>query len=203
MPDQERRMTRDSALDVLARRRRDEVVVSTMTAVGPWRKRAGTDRDLFCVGFMGGASTLGLGVALARPDIPVWILDGDGSLSMQLGSLVTIASATPQKFVHIVFHNGVYETSGAQPLPAEGRVSFAAMAEGAGYTKTVRFDDVEAFDAELDDLLDVDGPVLIELITQPADSFYQASPPPAKPTKSALARNWPGVHDALAADPTN
>ncbi len=196
-------MTRDSALDVLAQRRGDEVVVSTMTALGPWRKRAGTDRDLICVGFMGGASTLGLGVALARPDVPVWILDGDGSLSMQLGSLVTIANAAPPKFVHIVFHNGVYETSGAQPLPAEGRVSFAAMAEGAGYAKTVRFDDVEAFDAELDELLDADGPVLIELITQPAGSFYQPGPAPTEATKGALARNWPGVRDALAADPAS
>ena len=110
--------------------------------------------------------------------MPVWILDGDGSLAMQLGSLVTIANAAPPKFVHIVFHNGVYETSGAQPLPAEGRVSFAAMAEGAGYATVVRFDDVEAFDAELDDLLEADGPVLIELITQPAGSFYQPGPRP-------------------------
>ena len=179
------------------------MVVSTMTALGPWRKRAGTDRDLICVGFMGGASALGLGVALPRPDVPVWILDGDGSLAMQLGSLVTIANATPPKFVHIVFHNGVYETSGAQPLPAEGRVSFAAMAEGAGYATTVRFDDVEAFDAELDDLLEADGPVLIELITQPAGSFYQPGPAPTEPTKGALARNWPTVRDALGADPAS
>jgi sulfopyruvate decarboxylase subunit beta len=124
-----RRMSRDAALEVLARRRADHIVVSTMTALGPWRQRAGSDRDLICVGFMGGASTLGLGVALARPDDDVWILDGDGSLAMQLGSLVTIANAAPKRFLHVVFHNGVYETSGAQPLPAEGRVSFASMAE--------------------------------------------------------------------------
>lgn len=193
----ERRMSRDAALEALARRRADQVVVSTMTALGPWRERAGTDRDLICVGFMGGASALGLGVALARPDVPVWVLDGDGSLAMQLGSLVTIANAAPPRFLHVVFHNGTYETSGGQPLPAEGRVSFAAMAEGAGYARAVRYDDAEAFDADLDDLLATDGPVLVELITQPAGAYYQPAPPPTKPAKGALARNWPTVRDAL------
>ncbi|HJN91617.1 MAG TPA: thiamine pyrophosphate-dependent enzyme [Dehalococcoidia bacterium] len=193
-----RRMSRDAALDVLARRRDEQIVVSTMTTIGPWRERAGTDRDLICVGFMGGASTLGLGVALARPEDDVWVFDGDGSLSMQLGSLVTISNAAPRRFLHVVFHNGVYETSGGQPLPGEGRVSFAAMAEGAGYTKAVRFDDIEAFDAELDDLLDADGPVLVELITQPTDSFFTAGPPPTKPQKSALARNWQAVREAFS-----
>ncbi len=197
MSDDERRMTRDSALDALARRRGDQIVVSTMTAIGPWRKRAGTDRDLICVGFMGGASTFALGVALAKPEETVWVLDGDGSLVMQLGSLVTIANAAPRRFLHVVFHNGVYETSGAQPLPAEGVVSFAALAEGAGYAKTARFDDVEAFDAELDELLAIDGPVLVELMTQPAGSFYDPGPPPSKRQQPALARSWPRVRDAL------
>ena len=194
-----RHMSRDAALDVLARRREDQIVVSTMTTMTPWRERAGsTERDLICVGFMGGASTLGLGVALARPDDDVWVFDGDGSLAMQLGSLVTIANASPRRFLHVVFHNGVYETSGAQPLPAEGRVSFAAMAEGAGYAKAVRFDDIEAFDAQLDELLDGDGPVLVELITQPTDAFFKPGTPATKPQKSALARNWQAVRDALA-----
>jgi phosphonopyruvate decarboxylase len=197
MSNDERRMTRDSALDALARRRGDQIVVSTMTAIGPWRKRAGTDRDLICVGFMGGASTFALGVALAKPEETVWVLDGDGSLVMQLGSLVTIANAAPRRFLHVVFHNGVYETSGAQPLPAEGAVSFAALAEGAGYAKTARFDDVEAFDAELDELLAIDGPVLVELMTQPAGSFYDPGPPPSKRQQPALARSWPPVRDAL------
>ena len=197
-------MSLDQALRPLARRREGQVAVSTMTAMAPWRELAGTDRDLICVGFMGGASTFGLGVALARPDVPVWVLDGDGSLAMQLGSLLTIANAAPRRFLHVVFHNGVYDTSGGQPLPAEGAASFATLAEGAGYARAVRFDDVESFDAALEELLEVDGPVLVELMTRPTGAGFSPDPLPADPNSPpptpALARTWPGVRDSLAAD---
>jgi sulfopyruvate decarboxylase subunit beta len=203
MAEATQRMSLGTALDALARRREQQVVVSTMTAMAPWRERAGSDRDLICVGFMGGASTFGLGVALARPEAPVWILDGDGSLAMQLGSLLTVANAAPRRFLHVVFHNGVYDTSGGQPVLAEGRMSFATLAEGAGYAKAVRFDDVESFDAALDELLEVDGPVLVELMTQPTGQGYRAERRPATattatPPRAALALNWPAVRDSLA-----
>lgn len=185
------------ALDALSRRRRDQVVVSTMTVIAPWRDRGVTDRDLRCIGFMGGASTFGLGVALARPDVPVWILDGDGSLGMQLGSLLTIANAAPRRFLHVVFHNGVYDTSGSQPILAGDRVSFTALAEGAGYARTARFDDVESFDAALDDLLEVDGPVLVELMTEPLREGYQQPPIPTELAAGPLSQDWPVVRDAL------
>ena len=199
-PGPERRMPRDAALDVLARRRTDQVVVSAMTALGPWQRRSPSDRNLVNIGFMGGASAYALGVALARPDVPVWVIDGDGSLLMQLGSLATIAHAAPANFLHVVMHNGVYETSGAQPIPGEGRLSFAGMAREAGYAQTARFDDVEAFDADLDDLLRRDGPTLVELITAPAGAFYSPAPPPATRPTPAVARNWPVVRDALGID---
>jgi len=200
------RISVDSAIEALAKRRDDQVVVSTMTVLRPWRERAETDRDLICVGFMGGASTFGLGVQLARPDVPVWILDGDGSLAMQLGSLLTIGNASPRRFLHVVLHNGVYDTSGAQPVLAEGRMSFADMAKGAGYADAVRFDDIESFELALDDLLETDGPVLVELITEPTGDSYQAPEPgtskplPAdgRPGPSALAEVWPKVRDSLA-----
>ena len=197
MPDT-KRMPLDGALEVIHRRRDDQVVVSTMTTILPWRSKDVTERDLRCVGFMGGASTFGLGVALAKPEVPVWILDGDGSLAMQLGSMLTIASAAPRRFLHIVFHNGVYDTSGSQPILAEGRMSFTGLAEGAGYVKAVRFDDVESFDAAFDELLDVDGPVLVELMTEPLRKDYVRPTPAQERLPGALAQDWPGVRDALA-----
>jgi len=163
-----------AAIDVLARRRGGQVVVPTMSVLDLWAARASDERDLPCQGFMGGGSALGLGIQLARPDVPVWILDGDGSLAMQLGSLLTIADARPRRFLHVVFHNGVYESSGGQPLIAEGRVSFADLALGAGYVDARAFRDVASFDAELDALLEIDGPVLVELYTTPRG----AGPPP-------------------------
>ncbi|MFA7250245.1 MAG: thiamine pyrophosphate-dependent enzyme [Dehalococcoidia bacterium] len=190
-------MSLDAALHALARRRRDQVVVATMTAMAPWRKIAATDRDIGCVGFMGGASTLGLGIALARPDVPVWIIDGDGSLTMQLGSLMTIANAAPRRFLHVVMRNGVYDTSGAQPILGAGTVSFAALAEAAGYARGVRFEDAESFDAALDELIEVDGPVLVELITQPTGAGYVTPPPATSKSRHVLAMTWPVLRDAL------
>jgi thiamine pyrophosphate-dependent acetolactate synthase large subunit-like protein len=107
----------------------------------------------------------------------------------------------------VVFHNGVYDTSGAQPLPAEGRVSFAELARSAGYADAVRFEDIESFDLALDDLLEVDGPVLVELISEPTSAGYRppsypttAEPHPSgeRPAPSALAEAWPRVRDSLA-----
>jgi phosphonopyruvate decarboxylase len=163
----EPRMNVIAAVDALARRRDQQVVIPTMTVMPVWARRAGATRDLPAHGFMGGASTLGLGIQLARPDVPVWVLDGDGSLAMQLGSLLTIADARPRRFLHVVLHNGVYATSGGQPLVGEGRVSFAELARGAGYAAARCFRDVSEFDAELDELLRTPGPVLLELICDP------------------------------------
>ena len=196
------RMSLDAALDVLARRREEQVVVGTMTANGAWRQKSPHDLNLACIGFMGGASTLGLGVALAQPDRDVWVIDGDGSLMMQLGSLGTIAGAAPSNLLHIVIHNGVYETSGSQPLPSQQQVDFARMADGAGYAQTASFGDAEEFDSAIElytrpaELLAADGPTLVQLYTRPADRFYSARPTPPG-TTPALARMWPPVAEAL------
>ena len=114
-------MSRDEALRALAQLRGDRIVVSTMQVVTPWHVLSPSPLNMTCVGFMGGASTLALGTALARPDRKVVVLDGDGSLLMQLGSLATIAGAAPRNFHHILFQNGVYETSGGQPTAAANR----------------------------------------------------------------------------------
>ena len=190
-------MTAEAAVLVLARRRTNQVVISTMTIMAPWAQEAATERDLRCVGFMGGASTIGLGVALAKPEVPVWILDGDGSLAMQLGSLLTIANAQPTNFMHIVFNNGVYDTSGAQPTLARDAMSFADMAKSAGYSDTYTFSDIETFDSAIDELMQADGPILIELITSPIGKGYVAPSHPESEPTPALALNWPKVRDAL------
>ena len=190
------RMSLDAAMDVLARRREDQIVVGTMTANGVWREKSPHELNLACIGFMGGASTLALGVALAQPERDVWVIDGDGSLMMQLGSLGTIAGAAPSNLLHVVVHNGVYETSGSQPLPSQTQVDFEQLAAAAGYAQAVSFGDAEEFDAALDELLASDGPTLIQLYTRPEDRFYSARPTPPGSTP-AMARMWPPVAAAL------
>jgi phosphonopyruvate decarboxylase len=155
----------EDVLRVIAAQRGDAIVVPTMTTAPAWRSIAPDDLSVTCVGFMGGASSLGLGMALARPDRRVLVLDGDGSLLMQLGSLATVAGAAPRNLVHFLFKNGVYHTSGAQGIPGGLSVDFVMMARGAGYRTAVAIDDLGDFTRRLPELLHAEGPVFVELHT--------------------------------------
>jgi thiamine pyrophosphate-dependent acetolactate synthase large subunit-like protein len=158
-------MKPEDVLRAIAAARGSAICVPTMTTAPAWRTIAPDDLSVSCVGFMGGASSLGLGLALARPDRRVIVLDGDGSLLMQLGSLATNAGAAPRNFVHFLFKNGVYHTSGAQGIPGGLSVDFVMMARGAGYRLVTMIDDLEELKGRLPELLKADGPVFAELHT--------------------------------------
>ena len=158
-------MKPEDVLQVIAAARGDAICVPTMTTSPAWRTIAPDDLSVGCVGFMGGASSMGLGLALARPDRRVIVLDGDGSLLMQLGSLATNAGAAPRNFVHLLFKNGVYHTSGAQGIPGGFGVDFVLMAKGAGYRQALSIDTLDDFKRRLPELLRAEGPVFVELHT--------------------------------------
>ena len=162
-------MKPEDILGVIATGRGDAIVIPTMTTAPAWRTIAPDDLSVGCVGFMGGASSLGLGVALARPDRRVIVLDGDGSLLMQLGSLATIAGAAPRNLLHLVFKNGVYHTSGSQGIPGGLSVDFVTMAKGAGYPMALAIADLAEFRRRFPELLKAEGPVMAELQTGLAD----------------------------------
>jgi sulfopyruvate decarboxylase subunit beta len=175
------RMRRNQCLAALARRRRDEIVVATMSVLGPWLVHSPSELNMSCYGFMGGASSLALGLALARPERRVWVLDGDGSLVMQLGSLATIAGAAPPNLYHFVFQNDVYEISGGQPIPAAGRIDFAGMARAAGYAAAHRLTGLDEFESALDRMLSQQGPVMAALEVDRGDEDPPGSPIEANP----------------------
>src|SRR5436309_3352172 len=131
----------EELLRAIAAARGNAICVPTMTTSPAWRTLAPDDLSIGCVGFMGGASSLGLGLALAMPERRVVVFDGDGSLLMQLGSLATIAGATPRNLTHLLFKNGVYHTSGSQDIPGGLSVEFVQMAKGAGYRKAYAVSD--------------------------------------------------------------
>jgi phosphonopyruvate decarboxylase len=158
-------MKPEDVLRAIADRRGEAIVVPTMTTAPAWRRITPGDLSVTCVGFMGGASSLGLGIALARPDRRVVVLDGDGSLLMQLGSLATVAGAAPRNLVHFLFKNGVYHTSGAQGIPGGLSVDFVMMARGAGYRLAIAVDELGDFERRLPELLRAEGPVFVELRT--------------------------------------
>jgi sulfopyruvate decarboxylase subunit beta len=169
-------MKPEDVLRAIAELRGEAVVVPTMTTSPAWRLIAPGDLSVTCVGFMGGASSLGLGIALAQPERQVIVLDGDGSLLMQLGSLATVAGAAPRNFTHFLFKNGVYHTSGSQTIPGGDSIDFAGMARAAGYRTTLTFDDLEDLRIRLPTVLAEEGPVFIELYTTEADQTPMTAP---------------------------
>ena len=152
------------AIEILSRHQEGVVIVHTMSTSQEWPVVAkDEDMHLRLGGAMGKASSVGLGIALARPDRRVFVLDGDGSLLMNLGTLVTIGHAQPANLVHLVFENSVYEVTGGQPIPGAGLVDFAAIALAAGYPKAHTFDDAIEFERAAVRVLNEKGPVLVVL----------------------------------------
>lgn len=164
-------MKRDEMLKVLARHRTDEIVVAVYMAAQEWIHISPSDLNYTFVGAMGQGSSHALGLALGRPDRRVVVMDGDGSLLMNLGTLVTIANAAPKNLVHCVAENGTYETNGSVPIPRAGAVRFADLARAAGYPKTYEFSTLEQWEGELGRILKEDGPIFVDLKIEPGDAY--------------------------------
>jgi sulfopyruvate decarboxylase subunit beta len=94
---------------------------------------------------MGLASSMGLGVALAQPDRPVVVIDGDGSLLMNLGTLTTLARYAPPNLTHIVFDNESLLSVGGFPTATSTGSDLAAMARGAGIARSRLVNQLDEF----------------------------------------------------------
>jgi thiamine pyrophosphate-dependent acetolactate synthase large subunit-like protein len=94
---------------------------------------------------MGMASSIALGLALARPDLRVVVLDGDGSILMNLGSLATEQASGASNLVHVVWDNGGWEITGGQPAGSPFGVDLEAVARGCGFLRTATVSDLAAF----------------------------------------------------------
>ncbi len=107
-----------------------------------------SDRNnhLYMVGSMGCASSLGLGLALARRDLQVVVLDGDGAALMRMGNFATIGAYGGSNLTHILLDNEVHDSTGAQATVSAG-VSFAKIAQACGYAPTLEGDDCSLLDA--------------------------------------------------------
>lgn len=171
-----------------ALRGRDDVVVSAMGAAREWMRLGSHPLDwVFVPSSMGQATSLGLGLALARPDRRVIVLNGDGGLLMNLGSLVTTTAYAPANLVILLFDNGVYEVTGAQPTPAapEGRmdgerIDFAALARASGFRSVSRFATIDEWTAGLPNVLEATGPSFALLDVAPmSEAKGPRSPGPA------------------------
>lgn len=166
-------MKRDQCLKLLAKYHRDELVVPVYQATFEWLAIKPDAPTFTAVGAMGQASSLALGLALGLPERRVIVLDGDGSLLMNLGSLVTIANAAPGNLLHFVCENGTYEANGGHPIPGKDKLSFAGLARAAGYREAHEFAALDALEAALPGILRATGPVLVDLKVEPGESYPQ------------------------------
>ncbi|MHA1973754.1 MAG: phosphonopyruvate decarboxylase [Candidatus Hodarchaeales archaeon] len=98
--------------------------------------RKETPKDFYTVGGMGCSASIGFGIALEKRDKKILVLDGDGSILMQLGTLATIGHYSPENFYHIIFDNRSHESTGGQPTVSE-TVDFATIAESCNYRNTM------------------------------------------------------------------
>jgi phosphonopyruvate decarboxylase len=156
-----------------------DIVVTTMMAARDWMTLTPHPLDMVLVpSAMSHATSMGLGLALAQPDRKVIVCNGDGSMLMNLGSLVSIAAADAANMLVIVFDNGAYAVTGAQPLP-EAPVSYAGVAKSVGFRECAEMRSLDEFRAALPGWIARRGPSLLVAHVGPSEGPGPRSPGPA------------------------
>ncbi|MGE3150979.1 MAG: thiamine pyrophosphate-dependent enzyme [Pseudorhodoplanes sp.] len=189
-------MKRDLCLAEILRHHKNEIVAAVYGAAFDIMRLGKPPLTFVSFGAMGILSSQALGFALARPDKRVWVFDGDGSLLMNLGTLVTIGEVAPKNFIHFICENGTYEANGGHPIPGKGRVDFAAIAKASGYRNAYAFNDLDELKKKIGGILKEDGPTLVTLKIvpgedSPMDWGYIHGPQSRKDFKAALAADRP------------
>lgn len=144
--------------------------------------------QLFMVGSMGCASALGLGLSLARPDLRVIVVDGDGAALMRMGILSTIGTYAGANLVHLVLDNEAHDSTGAQAT-VSANVDFAAVAGACGYAASLRGADLGLLDHVLERDSARTGPVLghLKIRTGTLEDLPRPSVTPAQVARRLMA----------------
>ncbi|MFJ2816486.1 phosphonopyruvate decarboxylase [Streptomyces sp. NPDC087294] len=155
-------LSRAEAIRWLRERMPEEQVVVTTTGLTSRELYAAGDRAtyLYLSGSMGCAGAVGLGIARSGRR-PVAVFDGDGAALMRFGTLVSAAASEATDFLHVIFNNGCYDSTGGQPI--QGSVPFAATAELLGYAATACCASLAELQAAYDKLASQPGPRLLEI----------------------------------------
>lgn len=147
-------MLRVDALRAIYPRLEECVVVTIMGAVAAELQSLGHRPNFFYLQHaMGLASSLGLGIALTRPELRVVVLDGDGSVLMNLGGLTTLARYRPPNLLHVVFDNESLLSVGGFPTATNTGSDLAGIADAAGVPRTGTVRTLDEFVAAFEDAL--------------------------------------------------
>jgi phosphonopyruvate decarboxylase len=166
----ERPMGREEAIQILVESLADDdLVVSTTGMISrelfEVRDARGEakGRDFLCVGAMGHASSIAMGVALGQSARRVFCLDGDGAILMHMGSLAVQGQAAPANFKHIALNNGCHDSVGGQPTAALG-ASLTGVAQACGYRTLPPVKTSDALRKAAAQLRADQGPVFLEVL---------------------------------------
>lgn len=165
------------AIEVLAVHRSEAIAVCALgMAANEWWAATEGEDSFYMHGAMGFAASFALGLALSLPQATVWLLNADGSLSMNLGCLLTEAAQAAPNLKHFVIENGVYQTVGGVPMVNQGRTDFAAIARGAGFPRARTIDDLDALKRQMPEIAAETGPTLTVLKVAPETGFLRTPP---------------------------
>jgi len=132
----------------------------------------------YMMGSMGCLAAVGLGLAESAPERNIFVIDGDGALLMKMGTLSTIGYYQPKNFIHLLFNNNQYESTGGQRTTASA-INFSRVAKNCGYPSVFDIKDPEDFKAKLESISSAAKPVFINIpvksgtsteLGRPADS---------------------------------
>lgn len=167
-------MERIKALEQITSQLKDELVICNIGF--PSRELyhvKDSPKHFYMMGSMGMASSIGLGLALAQKR-KVIVFDGDGSVLMNLGSLVTIYNQSPQNLVLVVLDNECYGSTGNQCTYAS-TTDLKKVAEGVGFKNTILF--TESTDKiDFSPVLDMEGPVFVHVKVRPGNAKVPVIP---------------------------
>jgi sulfopyruvate decarboxylase subunit beta len=178
-------MTAREALAVIARHRRDRIVLTTMSAITLWPELSDSPLDFHYIpSAMGHGPGLGQGLALATGR-GVIVINGDGCTLMNLGCLVTLAQ-TPTDVTVVVMDNRLYEVTGGQPPAGAGRTDYPALARAAGINQVFSFEDLSAWEDAGDQACNLAGPAVIHLRVE--GRLGQKTPRAPRPMREQIDR---------------
>jgi thiamine pyrophosphate-dependent acetolactate synthase large subunit-like protein len=173
---------RHAIATLLANRRDDLVIVSGLgSTTYDVASVKDDDRNFYLWGAMGGAAMVGLGIAIARPDLRVAVITGDGETLMGLGALATVAVQRPANLAIVVFDNGLYGETGSQASHTRGTVDLAKAAAACGIGRTMEVTD-DAGLARLAELLSTFTQTLFARV-----AITPTEPPRVLPTRDGVA----------------
>jgi len=194
-------LTKDEFIIPLVHHRTDEIFVTSMGMVRPWARHSDHILDFACAdSAMGHAADFALGIALARPERSVICLNGDGSMLMNLGTLVTIAHSEAKNILLFVVQNESYEITGNQPVPGASGINFVLLANGAGIEKAYFFDDAQKYSDSLPDLLHGKGPLMAAVRIEAGNekALQRRKAEPARYLRPSLAESAHSLRQILS-----